>query len=187
MTPTETVPADGSRVDARVDGDVSGQLAVGNNVLQNSVSHGDVVYVAAPGETPTVRRRPSPVELAGRAQPPRLGREAELEEVASALQFAGVVQICGPAGSGKTSLLKSVLHGPLRDTAADGAVYHNAVAEPVEDTLQSLFEAFYTSDLPFKPTGAELGASGTGSRGQLRDGRRDPGREDLRFALRRPA
>jgi hypothetical protein len=143
-------------IDARIHGDVRGQVAVGTNILQNNVSHGGVVYVAAPGQIPTVRRRSSPVQLAGRAEPPLLGRDADLEQVVSALEPAGTFQVCGPAGSGKTSLLKSVLHGPLAGTAADGVVYHNTLTEPVEDTLQSLFEAFYTSDLPFKPTEGDL-------------------------------
>ena len=59
-----------SRVEARISGTVSGQIAVGNHVIQNNVDHGGVVYVAAPGETPVPRQRPLPVVLRGRGQPP---------------------------------------------------------------------------------------------------------------------
>ncbi|HEV2070956.1 MAG TPA: NB-ARC domain-containing protein [Acidimicrobiales bacterium] len=156
MTAMDMAAPGGSSVDARIHGDVSGQVAVGNNILQNNVSHGGVVYVAAPGQKATVRRRSSPIQLAGRAGPPLLGREFELAEVASGLQVAGVVQVCGSPGAGKTSLLKSVVHGPPPDTAADGVVYHAAQGEPVDDVLQSLFEAFYASDVPFKPTDVEI-------------------------------
>ncbi len=156
MAAMDMVSHGGSSVDARIHGDISGQVAVGNNILQNNVSHGGVVYVAAPGQKPTVRRRSFPIQLAGRAEPPLLGREFELGEVASGLQVAGVVQVCGSPGAGKTSLLKSVVHRPPPDTAADGVVYHAAIGEPVDDVLQSLFEAFYTSDVPFKPTDVEI-------------------------------
>lgn len=145
-----------SSVEGRIHGNVSGQVAVGNNILQNNVSHGGIVYVAAPGQTPTVRRRPSPVRLAGRAGAPVLGRESELAQVTSALRLDGVVEVCGPAGAGKTSLLKAILQDPPLDLAGDGVVYHNALAQPLEDTLQSLFEAFYASDVPFKPTDVEV-------------------------------
>ncbi len=158
MLAVEEMPGSVSTVDAQIHGNIDGQVAVGNNILQNNVSNGGVVYVAAPGQTPTVRRRPSRVQLAGRAGPPLLGREAELEAIRAALEDAGLVEMFGIAGSGKTSLLKSVAHDPAigAQTGADGVVYHNVLAEPVEDTLQSLFEVFYASDVPFKPTDVEV-------------------------------
>ena len=158
MLAVDEMPGSVSTVNAQIHGNIHGQVAVGNNILQNNVSNGGVVYVAAPGQTPRVRRRPSRVQLAGRAGPPLLGREAELEAIRAALEEAGLVEMFGIDGSGKTSLLKSVAHDPAigAQTGADGVVYHNVLAEPVEDTLQSLFEAFYASDVPFKPTDVEV-------------------------------
>jgi hypothetical protein len=65
-------------VEGRIHGNVSARSPWANNILQNNVSHGGIVYVAAPGQTPTVRRRPSPVRLTGWARPPLLGRDREI-------------------------------------------------------------------------------------------------------------
>ena len=58
-----------SRVEARISGTVSGQIAVGNHIIQSNVDHGGMVYVAAPGQTPVPRHRPLPVVLRGRRAP----------------------------------------------------------------------------------------------------------------------
>jgi hypothetical protein len=142
MAPMEMMRPSAGGVDARIHGDVGGQVAVGTNILQNNVSHGGVVYVAVPGQVPTVRCRSSPVQLAGRAGPPLLGRDADLEQVVSALEPAGTFQVCGPAGAGKTSLLKSVLHGPLADTAVDGAlVALDDVSQDGPDRISQVLDA----------------------------------------------
>lgn len=143
-------------MEARISGEVRGQLAVGNNIVQNNVSHGGVVYVAAGGQVPTVTPRPLPVELRGRRGPELVGRTAELEQTATALEAGGPAEIYGIAGLGKTALLKQVVHQAPAESPFDGVVYHQAPAEPAEDILQFLFEAFYSSDVPVKATPAEL-------------------------------
>ncbi|HEX2042444.1 MAG TPA: hypothetical protein VHF24_07375, partial [Acidimicrobiales bacterium] len=51
----------GGTVDARISGQVSGQIAVGNNIVQYHVEHGGVINVAAPEERPEPRPRPLPL------------------------------------------------------------------------------------------------------------------------------
>ena len=151
-----TVAQPGGGVEARISGEVRGQVAVGNNIMQNNVSHGGVVYVAAPGQIPAVRPRPLPVELRGRRVPSLLGRTAELGQMAAALEADGLAEIWGDAGAGKTSLLKQVIHQAPAHPPLDGIVYHEALGEPAEDIVQFLFEAFYSSEVPTKATPAQL-------------------------------
>jgi hypothetical protein len=150
------VTAVASRVEAQISGTISGQVAVGNHIIQNNVDHGGVVYIAAPGETPTPRPRPLPVVLRGRRAPDLLGREREVEEALDALQDSTPVEFVGPAGIGKTTLLKYLAHNAPDGVGAHGVVYHEAHGEAPEDSLQFLYEAFYETTVPFKPTEAQL-------------------------------
>ena len=69
------------RTEVTVTGGVSGQLAVGENIVQVHVDHvlGNVVTVLPPGSAPRVTPRPHPVRLVpGRAMPVmRLARLTE--------------------------------------------------------------------------------------------------------------
>ena len=144
-----------SSVDARITGNVSGQVAVGNHIVQNNVEHGGIVYMAAPGEVPTPRRRPLPVLLRGRRPRSVLGREAEVAAIREALEDGVPAELHGPEGIGKTSLVKLLCHQPPAAASA-GVVYYGAAGEPLEDTLQFLYEAFFETDVPFKPTEAQI-------------------------------
>ena len=151
-------------IEAQIAGNVSGQVAVGSYIVQNNVDHGGVVFVAAPGETPVPRRRPLPVLLGGRV-PAIIGRRAEISTIIEALGTSAPVELHGPAGIGKTALLKAVI-GDRRAHAPDSsAVYHSAVGEPASDTLQFLFDAFYECSAPFKPTDAQIRVALADTRG----------------------
>ena len=54
-------------IEAIIEGDVYGQVAVGNNILQIGSIHGGVVQFLSPGDRPNVRPRPLPVSLRPRA------------------------------------------------------------------------------------------------------------------------
>jgi len=83
-----------------------------------------------------------------------VGREAELRAVSEALTPDTPVELSGPAGIGKTTLLKHLAHDLPAPTVA--VVYHDARGEPAEDVLQFLYDAFYDSGVPFKPTPGQL-------------------------------
>ena len=146
----------GGSVDARISGDVSGQIAVGNNIVQYHVEHGGVVNVAAPEQRPEPRPRPLPLPAHLRGRRPRslVGRERELGAARAALEEGLPLQFHGPPGVGKTSLLKTLAHLP--SDPPDGVLYHMAHGEDVEDILQFLYETFYDSPVKFKATEAEL-------------------------------
>ncbi|MFP5317519.1 MAG: choice-of-anchor D domain-containing protein [Acidimicrobiia bacterium] len=143
-------------VEARISGHVSGQIAVGNHIVQNNVDHGGIVYIAAPGETPAPRLRPLPISLPGRKPAEPLGRDNELRLGLDAIGAASSLEFVGPPGIGKTTLLKFLAYRAPSDAAPHGVVYHRSHAEPAEDTLQHLFEAFYETGVPFKPTRAQI-------------------------------
>lgn len=146
----------GGSVDARISGQVSGQIAVGNNIVQYHVEHGGVVNVAAPGERPEPRPRPLPLPPHLRGRRPRrlVGRERELAAGRAALEEGTPLQFHGLPGVGKTSLLKTLAH--LHDDPPDGVLYHMGHGEDVEDVRQFLFETFYDTPGKFKATEADL-------------------------------
>jgi hypothetical protein len=149
VTPPESI-------EVHIEGGVSGQVAIGNNILQIGNVYGGVVNVAMPKQKPRPQPRPTPVSLRPRPFPGLLDREAEVVAATTALQSATPVEFYGQAGLGKTALLRHLAHHPTADTFPAGVVYLSARRQPVEDLLQSLFDAFYESDVPFKPTGAEV-------------------------------
>ncbi len=139
-----------------VEGEVSGQVAIGNNILQIGSIHGGVVNIAMPEQQLRPRPRPSPVFLRPRPFPDLLDRETEVGAVTAAFQSATPVEVHGQAGVGKTALLRHLARHPAVTSFPDGVVYLSARRQPVEDLLQSLFDAFYETDIPFKPTDAEV-------------------------------
>ena len=145
-----------SQVTADISGTINGQIAVGDHIIQNNVDHGGIIYNAAPGETPVPQLRPLPVRLAGRKPPEPIGRTREIQAAIGALASATPVEFVGPPGIGKTTLLKHLGHDPPAGASVDGVVYHEALGEAVEDSLQHLYETFYETRVPFKPTRAQI-------------------------------
>jgi hypothetical protein len=143
-------------VSVRIEGSVSGQVAIGNNILQIGDVHGGVVNVLAPGEKIQPKPRPSPVDLRPRPFPDLLDRDTEIKTATAAFQSAQPVEFHAAAGSGKTSLLRHLAHRPTASTLPDGVVYLSARHQLAKDLLQSLYDAFYETDVPFKPTDAQL-------------------------------
>jgi hypothetical protein len=139
-----------------IEGGVSGQVAIGNNILQIGDVHGGVVNVAMPEQKPQPRPRSTPVFVRPRPFPDLLNRQAEVGTATAAFQSATPVEFYGQAGLGKTTLLRHLAHHPAATSFPDGIVYLSVRRQSVEDLLQSLFDAFYESDVPFKPTDAEV-------------------------------
>ena len=152
MTRLATPPS----VNVFVSGTISGQLVAGNHNMVINADHGAVVNVTPPDERPRVRAHPTPLWTA--PQPPTglLDREAELAAAISDVRAVHPVELSGEPGIGKTTLLSSLATRVTQVEFRDGLAYLSARRQPAEDVRQSLFEAFCESDVPYKPSDAEL-------------------------------
>jgi len=98
------------RIEARVQGEVSGQIAVGTHILQIGSVHGGIVNVAVPGEQPRPKARSGPIQFRPRPFPGILDRTEESGAAIRALDSGQSVEVFGQAGIGKTVLLRHVAH-----------------------------------------------------------------------------
>lgn len=147
-----------ANIEAHIQGEVSGQTAVGNNILQTKIGdvHGGMVNVISPEKQPHSWPRPVPIFLRPRPFSGLLDRAAEIDAADAALQSALPVEFYGQAGVGKTSLLRHLAHHLSDVPFPDGIIYLSARHQFVADLLQCLYEIFYDSDVPFKPTGVQI-------------------------------
>jgi hypothetical protein len=144
------------RIEARVQGDVSGQIAVGTHILQIGSVHGGIVNVAVPGKQPQPKARPVPIQLRPRPFPAILDRTEESGAAIRALESLQSVELFGEAGVGKTVLLRHLAHTIKSKHFQDGIIYREIRGDPPEDVLQMLWDDFFECDIPFKPTDSQL-------------------------------
>lgn len=139
--------------DHRIDiaGDASGTVIAGNhNVVIDA--HGSTVNLLPPQERPRPVRRER-VALVPRRQREPVGREADLGELENALRGHGVVQLWGPPGVGKSTLLRHAARS--LEPGPDGVLFLNGAHREPEDLAQEIFEACYEAP-GYAPTGPEL-------------------------------
>jgi hypothetical protein len=153
MAMGQAIPA--GTVEAHVQGGVSGQVAVGNNICQIGSNYGVVVNVAQPGQQPHLCPHPTPVLLRPRPFADLLDRETEVTGASAALQSAQPVEFYGQEGLGKTAILRYLAYDPFTTAFPDGIVYHRVRRQPPADLLQFLVDAFYESDASFKASDAQ--------------------------------
>jgi outer membrane biosynthesis protein TonB len=159
-----TEPIRPTKIEALIEGGVSGQVAVGNYNVQIHADHGAVVHFVPPERQPKPSSRPSPVLLRPRPFRGLLDRQVESDAAVSALRDGLPVEIQGPPGVGKSSLLRHLAYDPQASSLPDGVVHLAARGQPAADLLQSLFDALYEYDRAFKPTEAQLRHSLQGRR-----------------------
>src|SRR5262245_49887819 len=121
----------------------SGQIAIGQYVVQIGSVHGGVVNISMP-EQPALR----PLAVADPAllpPPPEwiLDRVAETEAASRILQAGQIIEFIGEGGIGKTTLLEHLAHHSTAQSFPAGTVYLSARRKLVEDLLQELFDAFH--------------------------------------------
>ncbi|MEV0261044.1 hypothetical protein AB0I49_06810 [Streptomyces sp. NPDC050617] len=125
----------------RIQGDVPGQVVVGDrNVVINAEVGSSVTYRAE--GPPPVRRRAHPLGWALPARAPALlARTGELAALGRWLAAGQPVQVYGPPGLGKTALLRAF----AADRIARGGpvVYLPAAGLPAEDVVQEIFHACF--------------------------------------------
>ena len=139
------------RADVYVGGDVQGQIAVGNNILQIGVLYGNVVVPAGAGGCAPPVRRPDPLRVVPRPPTPFYGRRAEVALLVAEARAGRAVAVQGVRGIGRSTLLRQVAtHADLRSV-----VHFSARDMTPDDAVQVLFGACYASDMARRPTAAE--------------------------------
>ena len=122
--------------------------------------HGGVVNILPPEQAPRITARPAPIQLRPRAFSKLLGRKKEIEQSDIALKASQTIELYGSAGIGKSVLLRQLAYHETAEALKhfpDGVIYfHLLCEEPVEDLQQKIYEAFYESDRPFKPSAVRV-------------------------------
>jgi hypothetical protein len=128
-------------------GQSSQEVSVSQYVLKIDAVQGGVIQVAPSSQPATehVRPRRSPPIIMPRPVQGFLDREQEQSLIGGAMARGQVVDLHGPDGMGKTSLISQVMRAQaqLPSRFPDGMVYLSARYETGEDLLQTLFGCFY--------------------------------------------
>ncbi len=148
------------RIEALIEGNVEGQVAVGKNILQLGSIYGGVVNIAVPGFTPDdlLRPRSRPVRFLPAFPRLFLDRESELEVLTVSSRRGESVNLYGRAGVGKSTLLEYWSHRISENAFPDGVVYLSARYKSLDDFLQDLVGAFYEGGSSVKLTRSEAQA-----------------------------
>ncbi len=146
-----------SNLTANIRTDTNHTLVVGQYTLKIGSSQGAIAESGITQEQPSVRELSTP-EL--KHQPPSeklLDREKPINEAIAALKSGQAVEFYSSPGFGKTFLLR-YLASELKANSvfSDGVINISAHHPYVSDLLQSIWEAFYESDIPYKPTDGEI-------------------------------
>src|SRR3954447_17693057 len=146
------------RTSVTVSGDVSGQLAVGSHIVQMRVDTvlGNLMTVLPADARANVTPRPVPITLVPRRPALMVDRRHETALAVEALSSRRPVQLHGPAGVGEATLLRSLAHQMPVSDACGGMAHLSARGMSHDDLLQVLFDVFYASDIPVKPSPGEL-------------------------------
>jgi hypothetical protein len=146
------------RTSVTVAGDVSGQLAVGSHIVQMRVDTvlGNLVTVLPPDAKAKVTPRPVPISLVPRRPAFLVGRQNETARAVEALAARRAIELYGPAGIGKSTLLRSLAHQLPISEACGGMAHLSARGLSHDDLLQVMFDVFYSTDIPVKPPPGEL-------------------------------
>jgi len=155
-------PGDGNGPAFRVDihGNATGPVIAGHHNVVVDAHHGSTVTLLMEGRRPRPVRRDRVALLPGRRRPP-LGRERELAALADALAAGGPVQLWGPAGVGKSTLLRHAAR--TLPPGPDGVLYLSAAHRETGDLAQEIFEACYDTT-GYLPSATELRRLMTGVR-----------------------
>ncbi|RAM51436.1 MAG: AAA family ATPase [Hapalosiphonaceae cyanobacterium JJU2] len=146
-----------SNLTANIRTDTNHTLVVGHYTLKIGSSQGAIAESGITQEQPTLRELSiSKLKL----QPPGeklLEREKPINEAIAALKSGQAVEFYSPPGFGKSFLLRYLASELEADSVFRDGVINLAAHHPyVSDLLQSIWEAFYESDIPYKPTDDEI-------------------------------
>jgi hypothetical protein len=141
----------------KVDGvEIDGRLTIGKLSMRVDAVYGNVVSLES-GEMHFPKPRSQRVSMLPHPFPNLIGRLTEIKNAIASLESNQSVEFYGGSSLGKSVLLRHLTYFIQPSTAfPDGAVYFDAVHQPVTDLLQSLFDIFYETDITYKPTPDEI-------------------------------
>jgi hypothetical protein len=143
-----------------VHGSVGGNLVVGDHNLIVNAAVGSSVSVVQEALRPKPVRRPD-VRVLPRRQSPILGRTSEIGTITAAVVGQSTIQVYGPAGVGKSTLLRQAAYDIADE--ADGVIFLSATGRSHIDIPQEIFEACYETS-GYRPSPTELRRLMTGVR-----------------------
>lgn len=143
-------------VNISVGGNVSGQIIVGDHNLVIGGVYGGVVNLIPPEKQPTICPRAKPVYLRPRPFSGLLDRETEQKTAIKTLQTSESLSVSGEDGIGKTAFMRYLAYNSPGDNFPDGIIYLSANGYSVDDLREYIFESFFESDTPVKPTEAQI-------------------------------
>jgi hypothetical protein len=146
-----------------VHGSVGGNLVVGDHNLIVNAQTGSSVTVVQEADRPKPVRRPS-VRLLPRRPSEFVGRAAELGAIAGSVVAQSTIQVYGPSGVGKSTLLRQSAYSLAGETS--GVAYLTAAGRDGDDLLQEIFEACYETS-GYRPSNTELRRFMSGVRATL--------------------
>jgi hypothetical protein len=117
------------------------QAVFADYVVEIGSIYGGLLSIAPPGQRvrDRARPRPEPPRILPRPIPGFVDREEEQHLLGSALANGQPVNLYGPDGIGKTSLVRQVMHDLAPAAFPDGMVYLAARGLTYVDLLQNLF------------------------------------------------
>jgi hypothetical protein len=135
-----------------VHGSVGGNLVVGDHNLIVNAAVGSSVTVVQEADRPKPVRRDN-VRVLPRRPPAVLGRRLELGTIAAAVVAQSTIQVYGPAGIGKSTVLRQAAYDVADE--ADGVVFLTASGRSHLDVPQEIFEACYETS-GYRPSPTDL-------------------------------
>jgi hypothetical protein len=135
----------------------SGQMKMGDRVLEIGLLHGNIIQKVASKASSPRQSRSTPIFLLPKTFPLLVGR---LPQIKSAIAFSKEkqsVEFFGVPGLGKSALLWHLgCYFQSQSQFGDGVVGFNQRYQSVADILQSLFDIFSESEKNHKPTLSEI-------------------------------
>jgi LysM repeat protein len=179
MDQTVAQPATTEIIQADISGEINGQVAVGKYIVQIGSVHGGIVNINMAEQKPRLSARQAPVYVLPRRFARLLDRVNEVEGAAEALPAAQPVEFHAENGAGKSSVLRVLARHALTTAFPDGVVYLPARNQTAADLLQSIFDALFEYDAPYKPSEGEIRSALQNKRALIVLDDVDLSREDL--------
>ncbi|MBE8991993.1 choice-of-anchor D domain-containing protein [Nostoc sp. LEGE 12450] len=133
------------------------QIAIGNYIYQIKGVSGGIVNINSPQQHVKITPCATPLALRPRQFIGLLGRKSEISSAITSLQYEQSVEFYGREGLGKSVLLRYISYHPQINTLfPDGIIYYSIQRKSISDLLHSVFNSFYHSDIPYKPTDDEI-------------------------------